>query len=83
MIHSNKKRNLKKYSVVFFKAFSKEKGIWRSLYDSNVCMYNVYKMRQGLLRFCYKNNRFLFTTPNIMSINIKTNEFLDVTLQSC
>ena len=40
-IVSNKKRNLRKYSVVFFKAFSKKKCIWRTLYKintHNICM---------------------------------------------
>ena len=32
IVFSNKKRNLRKYSVVFFKAFSKKKFIWLTLY---------------------------------------------------
>ena len=35
IVLSNKKRNLRKYSVVFFKAFSIKKGIWGSLYIHN------------------------------------------------
>ena len=33
IVLSTKKRNLRKYSVVFFKVFSKKIGIWRTQYN--------------------------------------------------
>ena len=46
IVLSNKKKNLRKYSVVFFKAFSKKKVIWLTLYYVRItllkCKFQIY-----------------------------------------
>ena len=45
------KKNLTKYSVVFFKAFSKRKGIWQTLYISLSNELSVEKCSKVLMVF--------------------------------